>query len=261
MSNEELINNIVWWIPFKKLRNNIRKLLYRLFPPPPTTNKIVTDINPEQYYNICDLLGYIKYYSNMNSNFSALIMDKLNIIDFHVPIPSHPAEFKMMSIIKYAKLYNCEILIETGTYFGDTSFFCKDYFKQVYTIELSEHLFNLALKRFENYDNVYPLQGDSSIILPTILKEINQKTLFWLDAHYCLDNFTAQGDKDTPIIEELNLILEHSIKDHVILIDDARVFGYWKDYPSINYIKEYIYSKRQNAIFEVRNDMMIIILK
>ena len=35
MSNEELINNIVWWIPFKKLRNNIRELLYRLLPPPP----------------------------------------------------------------------------------------------------------------------------------------------------------------------------------------------------------------------------------
>jgi hypothetical protein len=48
--------------------------------------------------------------------------------------------------------------------------------------------------------------------------------LFWLDGHFC-GGVSAHGDKGTPILEELNLILSHRVKEHVILIDDARLFN------------------------------------
>jgi hypothetical protein len=44
--------------------------------------------------------------------------------------------------------------------------------------------------------------------------------MFWLDRHYS-GGFTAKGEKDCPIIEELDAISNGSHLKHSILIDDA----------------------------------------
>lgn len=229
--DKKTIDNIVWWIPFKKLRNSVRELLlYNI----ETRNLLIK--NQEIQQNIINKLSHIEHRVAISSNYSALICDKLEINDFDLSIPPMPAEYKRMTIIKYAKNYNCKTLIETGTYYGDTTFFCKDYFEQIYTIELLDILFEKALIRFKDYKNINVIKGDSSIELPNLLNKINNKTIFWLDGHYCGDNFTAKGVKETPIFEEIKSILDHKIKNHVILIDDARCFGVWPDYPTIEEI-------------------------
>ena len=49
-----------------------------------------------------------------------------------------------------------------------------------------------------------------------MLKEVDKKACFWLDAH-------ADGG-GVPTMEELDDIKEHHIKDHTIIIDDIPVY-------------------------------------
>ncbi len=167
-------------------------------------------------------------------------------------------EFKQKNIKEYAKEYNCKILIETGTYLGDTVNALKNDFDEIFTIELSKDLFEKATKRFNNVSKIHCYQGNSKDILPNILDNINQIPIFWLDAHYSA-GITAKGDKDTPIIEELKIILS-KLNKTVILIDDAREFGTEADYPSLFNVECLIKKSFPKADFKVYNDVIRIII-
>ena len=93
-----------------------------------------------------------------------------------------------------------------------------------------------AQKRFENDHKVKIIKGDSGKVLKDIVKEISEPILFWLDGHYSSEFFigdeyfvTAKSDLNTPVEEELRTILA-SRRDHIILIDDARLFNGTDDY-------------------------------
>lgn len=105
-------------------------------------------------------------------------------------------------------------------------------FKKIYSIELNEPLYRKARKRFAKNNHILIIFGDSTVQLKKILPKIDKPCLFWLDAHYS-GKGTAKGDLETPIMEEMNLILNHSNLKHIILIDDARLFIGKNDYPSI----------------------------
>jgi hypothetical protein len=72
---------------------------------------------------------------------------------------------------------------------------------------------------------------------------------------------TAKGEKDTPIKEELLQIINHKVKDHIILIDDARLFNGENDYPGIKKIKNLISKYLPSHTFEVKNDIIRILPK
>jgi len=93
-------------------------------------------------------------------------------------------------------------------------------------------LYEKAQHRFSRYQKVDLRYGDSAIELSRILAEITAPTLFWLDAHYLGDG-TARSTIDTPIVKELMAISQHHESNHVILIDDARLFNGMNDYPKI----------------------------
>ena len=124
---------------------------------------------------------------------------------------------------EYGRRYGLRTFVETGTYKGDTTWAVKDSFDVLYTIELAPKPHAIAARRFRSFNRVHCLLGDSAVMLPRVLSQINGPALFWLDGHYSGDG-TAQGEKDTPVEEELMLILKEE-EDHVILIDDARCFG------------------------------------
>ena len=86
---------------------------------------------------------------------------------------------------------------------------------------------------------------------------MNEPCLFWLDGHYS-EGITAKGQLNTPILAELNHILNHSIKDHVILIDDARCFNGLDDYPTIDELKKIIVDKKPALQFSVADDIIRI---
>lgn len=147
-------------------------------------------------------------------------------------------------------------LIETGTFLGEMVKNVKDDFNKIYTIELDKELYHRANNKFKGYKKINVLQGNSSKILPDLLKNIQKPSLFWLDAHYS-GILTARGEKNTPIREELNTIISHGIDSHVILIDDARCFTGNNDYLTIKEIKNKIVNHTHKI--KIENDIIRIV--
>ena len=69
---------------------------------------------------------------------------------------------------------------------------------------------------------------------------------------------TAKADIDTPIVEELKAVFQHPIKNHVILIDDARLFVGADDYPTIEGLKEIVKNEAQDKNLVVDCDIIQI---
>jgi len=157
------------------------------------------------------------------------------------------------------------IFIETGTFLGDTVDLLKNDFNQLISFELSEELATKAQNRFADIPKIKILAGDSGKLLAGVLKEIHEPCLFWLDGHYSsefwMDNQyikTAKGEKETPVLEELESILSHPVKNHIILIDDARCFNGKGDYPKIKEIRAQIKNTAPNYRVKVKNDIIRI---
>ncbi len=163
---------------------------------------------------------------------------------------------KELEVLKYAKLFNCDTLIETGTYLAEMPIAMKDDFKRIYSIELDFKLADDAIQKCAPYSNITILQGDSGVVLKDILKNIDYPCLFWLDGHYSY-GVTAKGKTNTPIITELDCILNHNNK-HVILIDDAREYNGTEDYPTVEALKEYVLEKCSDYKIDVKYDMIRI---
>jgi len=168
-----------------------------------------------------------------------------------------PHILKQYTIKDYASKYNCGILIETGTFEGDMIKAGLLFFQKIYSIELDQYFFLKAVNKFRNHDKVKIIQGDSGITLPEILKEVSSRAVFWLDGHYSA-GATAKGELDTPIVKEIESVFNHSIKDHVILIDDARCFDGSNDYPKLDKFINELYKLKSDIRVEVYNDIIRI---
>lgn len=172
------------------------------------------------------------------------------------PVPP-PHAVKQQVIIDFSNKFELNTLVETGTYQGDMVRAMKDYFSQIYSIELSEELYKKAKIKFSRTDNVKIIHGDSGIELGKLLNTIKPPTLFWLDGHYSA-GVTAKGDKNTPVYEELTHIFNADLKKYVVIIDDARLFGKDADYPSINELRDFVKTHRPNFNIEVKDDSIRI---
>lgn len=169
-------------------------------------------------------------------------------------VPS-PHLLKQNTIREYQKMYGYTTLVETGTFLGDMIEAQKSRFDKIISIELSIDLFNRAVQRFKNDKHITLVQGDSGKVLSKILSDIKDPVIFWLDGHYSA-GITAKGDKDCPIYEELDAILDNNGLNHVLLIDDARDFTGTGDYPTIEELTKYIKSRNSNYKLEVKHDII-----
>ena len=170
--------------------------------------------------------------------------------------PSPPPPLVKQAIVKdYARRFALRTLIETGTYRGDMVNACRETFETIVSIELDEVLFEEARRRFAKYPHVAILHGDSGPVLMQTLPTILTPCLFWLDGHYC-GTVTARGGAETPILHELSAILSHPVREHVILIDDARCFDGTHDYPTIDELRRAVLNIRPDWLFEIANDII-----
>ncbi len=133
------------------------------------------------------------------------------------------------------------IWIETGTFLGDTTEFLAKNSHFVYSIEPSPDLYERACKRFLNFENVKLINGLSEDVLPNILSNVSGDVCFWLDGHFS-HGITFQGERDTPIREELSAIRSAiSALDRIaVCIDDVRCFDPlipdFESYPPIGFL-------------------------
>lgn len=168
------------------------------------------------------------------------------------PVPPPPA-FKQSVVRLYAQQFRLQNLVETGTYQAEMVAAQQKHFKRIVSIELDPKLFQSAEARFAEVGHVTILQGDSSQILPRVVKELASPCLFWLDAHYS-GGITARGGLDTPIVQELEIIFSRKDDHDVILIDDARCFNGTNDYPALDELPRFVADAKPNYKFEVADD-------
>lgn len=170
------------------------------------------------------------------------------------PFPP-PHDIKQLAILYYGVTYELDTLIETGTYLGDMIWAQKDFFRQIFSIELSEDLYTRARKRFASFPHIKLLQGDSSEKIGEIVHQLNAPALFWLDGHYS-GGITAKGEKICPIFEELTHIFSSS-QPHVVIIDDARLFVGKDDYPTIRELAAFV-EENSGYSFRTENDFILL---
>ena len=175
------------------------------------------------------------------------------------------AKSKAKKIIDYCKKHSVTKYIETGVYRGETVSYIFEAkslkiinVTDIYGMELGKDLANKLIKKYERYANVHIYEGDTVKILPTILENINDRALFWLDAHYS-GHDTARGNVDCPLLKELEIIKKHNINNHVILIDDARTFHDKdnKSWPSLRRVYNGVKRINDNYNIKIENDIIV----
>jgi hypothetical protein len=103
-----------------------------------------------------------------------------------------------------------ELLIETGTYKGDTTKYLATHNKPVITTELVEELYKEACDNTKEHANITALLGDSTTLLQPLLPSNNEKVFFFLDSH---------GANDRSLDRELDLIAESTITPFIAIHD------------------------------------------
>lgn len=96
---------------------------------------------------------------------------KLELIQWERNGKTGPAPhlIKQRVIKDYADRFNLKVMIETGTYFGDMVEAMKNHFNQIYSIELSQKLYEKATKRFAGDESIKIISGDSGIELGKLM--------------------------------------------------------------------------------------------
>ncbi len=168
-----------------------------------------------------------------------------------------PHLFKELTVKEYARRFSILTLVETGTYLGEMVHASRGEFRRIFSVELDRRLYGRAKEKFARFPHISIIHGDSGEVLPDILATITEPCLFWLDGHYS-GGITAKGRSETPIMQELHHILNHSVEDHVVLIDDASLFAGWNGYPSLEELRDLVLRADREKVFEVRDDIIRI---
>ena len=173
--------------------------------------------------------------------------------------PPAPATFleKKTLIIRVAQERKLDLFVETGTFRGEMIDAQMSHFRRLMSIELSEELYQAAIKKFAGCPQVQLHQGDSGLKLKEIAAGFQEPALFWLDAHYSGDG-TAGGNDDAPILKELSGIAARQQPKDVILIDDARLFGLKRAYPKQNVLREFVARHWPKHSFSILSDVICI---
>jgi predicted O-methyltransferase YrrM len=144
---------------------------------------------------------------------------------------SEPTRHKHSVLRSAAREHGLRILVETGTYTGETAWAFRREFDRIDTIEVEPALARLARIRFARTSSVHVHQGDSARVLPQILSSLDRPALFWLDAHPHTDR--SANDAPVPLVAELTAIAAHPVRGHIVLVDDMRLMGS-AGFPSID---------------------------
>jgi hypothetical protein len=155
------------------------------------------------------------------------------------PVPP-PQTVKVLMLANALSAGGSRRFVETGTLKGLTSglmAWMPDV--TVDTVEISQKYYELSEEKLGDFSNVNRHLGDSGVVLPRIMDGLDEPAVFWIDAHFSGGD-TGKGDLMAPVKAELNSLLGHHVKDHIILIDDMRDFSGFGGYPEASEVVEWI---------------------
>ena len=167
------------------------------------------------------------------------------------PAPA-PPHVKQAVVAEAVRRYRPEIFVETGTYRGDTLAKVAPLVGRAVSIELDPTLAQLARRRFRRMSHVEVREGDSAAVLPQVVAGLTSRALFWLDGHFSGGPTADSGT--SPILAEIDTILS-TAGDHVVLVDDIRLFDGTDGYPTIDQLRERVERLRPDLEFEVADDI------
>jgi len=130
-----------------------------------------------------------------------------------------PHLLKQRTVLEYAQRFGLTTLVETGTYYGEMIAAVAARFDQIYSIELDPRLAKLAQERFDRQPHVHVIEGDSQTVVPRLLKELDRRYLWWLDAGYC--GWVGEIGNPNRLGSEFEVILADQRYEHIVLMDDA----------------------------------------
>ena len=154
--------------------------------------------------------------------------------------------------LRLAKKHGLNVFVETGTFHGRTTEWAMKHFREVFTIEAHEPYFKKQQQRLGGRNVNFAL-ADSSKFLPAFIPD--EPALFWLDAHWSPDLDSEKPDVVCPVLAEIRHINKSPV-DHVIMIDDARLFGEAKGFPLMSEVIELLSDNGRRAVF-VKQDVII----
>jgi len=125
-------------------------------------------------------------------------------------------------VLELKRIFSIDLFIETGTFQGGTTSWAAKHFKEVYTVENSKELHAQTSAKFSHLSNIKFLLGNSPAQLKQIFNATHRPAILWLDAHWC-GGLTYGAHDECPLLDEIREVIA-SNQDHIILIDDARLF-------------------------------------
>ncbi len=167
-----------------------------------------------------------------------------------------PHLLKQRTVVEYAAKFGLRTLVETGTYYGEMVAAVHDRFDGIYSIECIPELARQAARRFDRDPRIRILEGDSAIVLPELLKSLAEPALFWLDAGYWGWEH-LQRDPER-LSAEVEAILGHSVRTHVILMDDARMLNGQNGALTFAEFQSRVAGRFPGRTVEVRHDIVRI---
>ena len=123
---------------------------------------------------------------------------------------------------------DCTIFFETGTYIGTSVQSAYNLgFERIVSIEIQKHFYKYCMDRFQPldaWDQIKLFLGATEDNIEKLIQEwVNGKAMFWIDAH----------EHSSPYKLEIEAIMKHERKDHVIIIDDIDKYSI-----DVNWIKD-----------------------
>lgn len=129
-------------------------------------------------------------------------------------------------LLEWAASQGIRTGVETGTFRGDSAAEIADALGSCVTVELDRSHFDRASRRFAADNRVTVLLGSSADHLRSVCSQLTGPTLFWLDGHYSGAG-TAGARYQCPVLAELDAVAAlPDPTEHVVLVDDARLFGF-----------------------------------
>ncbi|WP_374823645.1 hypothetical protein [Aerosakkonema sp. BLCC-F183] len=154
--------------------------------------------------------------------------------------------------------------VETGTAYGGTALWASQQFKNVFTVEYCQEIYEQTVKNFHHIENIEFRFGDSRTELTKIVTRLESASFFWLDAHWS-GGITYGENDECPLLEEIDIINKSEF-ENFILIDDARLFTSppmpphrIEQWPDITAVLNALHSGRSDRYIIIIEDVIIAV--
>ena len=151
-----------------------------------------------------------------------------------------------------------QVLIESGTFRGETVRFFLPHASRIVSIEVDPSLHAQAAARFADKPQVEILLGDALKELPRIAGELEEPAMLWLDGHYS-GGETGRGEVDEPGVLILDQLGKLGLpKGTTVVVDDVRAFGVLPDFPSLETFVDAARAAFPGAKLTIELDSLVI---